>query len=141
MSLESGSEYLDSRDLFARQEEIEDEFNLDYDQHAGPADFANHIRQLEGDDGTAEEYERLYDVNQDGEQTFGQAEWQAAGVQLVRDGGTFEAYAEQLARDVSGVDDINVWPFYHIDWEAAAASLQQDYTYFTYGDHGYWGRA
>lgn len=40
----------------------------------------------------------------------------------------FVDYAEQYAEDIGAIDRNAGWPSMFIDWEAAAESLQQDYT-------------
>lgn len=136
---EAGENVLDSRDLAQRQQEIEDEFELDYEVYPGPAEFAAHIRETDED--MADEYELLYAVNEDGHATFGAGDWDASGITLIRDD-HFEKYAEQLAEDTSSADfDSAHWPFCYIDWSAAADDLKQDYTYVHYDGQLYWGRA
>lgn len=52
----------------------------------------------------------------------------------------FEDYARELAEDLgSGVS--NEWPATHIDWEAAAEALQQDYMRIEFGGNTYYIRA
>ena len=99
---DSNEDMLDSRDLVDRQQEIEDEFNLDYEEYPGPDDFAEHISEHEdGDDDLAAEYMTLYGFNEEGRSTFGAAEWDL-GVTLVNDS-HFEDYARQLADDLLDV--------------------------------------
>lgn len=56
----------------------------------------------------------------------------------------FTEYAEQLAEDL-GYTGRNVegqsWPFCHIDWDAAADALLQDYTEFQWQGETYQARA
>ena len=59
----------------------------------------------------------------------------------------FEEYAEELAEDICGkaVREAE-WPFNHIDWEAAAEQLKQDYTSYELPGNGgntvtYWARS
>lgn len=40
----------------------------------------------------------------------------------------FQTYAEELAKDCGMVDREASWPNRHIDWEAAAEELKQDYS-------------
>jgi antirestriction protein len=40
----------------------------------------------------------------------------------------FETYAQELAEDCGMVNSDATWPNNHIDWEAAARDLKQDYT-------------
>jgi glucan phosphorylase len=53
----------------------------------------------------------------------------------------FEDYARELAEDL-GVTERNAsWPYNHIDWEAAAEALAQDYTIVSYQGDDYYARA
>lgn len=52
------------------------------------------------------------------------------GVTLVRES-HFEEYARELHEDTTDLDVAKItseWPYRHIDWEAAAQELLQDYT-------------
>lgn len=53
----------------------------------------------------------------------------------------FTEYAEQLADDLGYTDGDAKWPFTHIDWEAAAEELKQDYITITYQGTDYYVRA
>jgi hypothetical protein len=53
----------------------------------------------------------------------------------------FAEYAEQLAEDLGMTKDTSSWPFNHIDWEAAADELRQDYTSITYDGDDYLTRS
>jgi len=53
----------------------------------------------------------------------------------------FKDYAKQMADDIGAIDSEAGWPACHIDWEAAADSLQMDYTEVEFGGHTYWWRA
>lgn len=135
---EPGENVLDSRDLTFREQDIEVEFGLDGVSFGGPAEFTAHIRETDED--VADEYERLYAVNEEGRSTFGAGDWDASGIILIEDG-YFEDYARDLADDIGAIDSEYDWPLTHIDWPAAAASLQQDYSAIDYGGYTYWGRA
>lgn len=52
----------------------------------------------------------------------------------------FEAYAEQYAEDIGAVERNAAWPACHIDWEAAATSLKQDFSSVDWEGHTYWYR-
>src|SRR5687767_7294225 len=54
------------------------------------------------------------------------ADWEY-GETLIRDS-YFTEYAQQLADDIGAIDANAAWPLSHIDWEAAADELKQDYT-------------
>lgn len=53
----------------------------------------------------------------------------------------FTEYARQLAEDIGSFSDNAEWPLYHIDWEAAADDLRQDYTEFQWQGQTYLARA
>jgi len=53
----------------------------------------------------------------------------------------FEEYAQELAEDIGAINRDASWPNNYIDWEAAARALQQDYTSVEYGDTTYWMRS
>jgi len=50
----------------------------------------------------------------------------------------FTRYARTLAVDLEAIDNPGFWPVCHINWDAAAASLREEYTEVTYGGHTYW---
>jgi hypothetical protein len=52
----------------------------------------------------------------------------------------FEDYARDLAEDIGAIPDDASWPVTYIDWPAAAAALQQDYTSFEVDGITYWAR-
>ena len=56
------------------------------------------------------------------------------GAALIRDS-YFEAYAREMAEDIGAT-----WPNDHINWEAAADALKQDYTSADFGGVEYWVR-
>jgi hypothetical protein len=56
---------------------------------------------------------------------------------LIRDS-YFEDYARELADDIGIVTNGQGWPNSYIDWEAAAAALQMDYTPVEYDGVTYW---
>ena len=49
----------------------------------------------------------------------------------------FVEYAQELARDIGAIDDTVQWPCYHIDWDAAAEDLKQDYTEVEFDGNNY----
>lgn len=67
------------------------------------------------------------------------ADWRH-GEALIRDS-YFVEYAEQLADDIGAINRDALWPICHIDWEAAAESLKQDYTAVDFDGATYWIRA
>lgn len=63
------------------------------------------------------------------------------GVTLIRDS-YFKDYAYELADDIGALRTIEgqSWPMCHIDWQAAADSLRQDYTAVDFDGVTYWVR-
>ena len=61
------------------------------------------------------------------------------GATLIRDS-YFEAYARELAEDIGAISDNAEWPVWHIDWGAAAQSLQMDYCEVDFDGVTYWVR-
>lgn len=62
------------------------------------------------------------------------------GATLIRDS-YFEDYAKELANDIGAVDSKANWPLQHIDWEAAAEELKQDYTEVDFDGVSYYIRS
>lgn len=54
------------------------------------------------------------------------AEWRY-GLALISED-YFVTYAEEMAADVGAIDPKAGWPLQHIDWDAAAEALKQDYS-------------
>lgn len=53
----------------------------------------------------------------------------------------FEHHAAEVAEDLGLVDRNAVWPYNHIDWEAAAEDLKQDYTAISIRSEDYYVRS
>ena len=49
----------------------------------------------------------------------------------------FIDYAQEFADDIGAIDIHASWPLNHIDWEAAAEELKQDYQEVEFGDETY----
>lgn len=118
-------DYLFVSDLEARLEELEGERDL-YEQGGGSRDEWEN-----------EEYDRLSDICSDGRSIFG-GEWEH--MSLIRDSHWYD-YAQDTASEF-GIDTSGLeWPLCHIDWNAAADSLQMDYSSIEIDGVTYWGRA
>ena len=61
------------------------------------------------------------------------------GATLIADS-YFITYAQEFADDIGAINSEAAWPLYHIDWNAAARDLQQDYTSVTIDGRDYWIR-
>jgi hypothetical protein len=100
--------YLDTRDLYTEREEL----------------LRLSEESAEGGSWSEDEDERLLALNE----LFG-----AIGEGDALDGTTmipesmFVEYAQDYAEDITDMRD-HSWPFCHIDWQAAADNLRQDYT-------------
>ncbi len=125
MDISEGTDVIDSRDVIARIEELEDEKNVLLDDDTP--------------DWEAEEGKELATLKELRDDAEGSPDW-IHGEELIADH-YFEAYAEQFAEDIGELDRNPSWPINHIDWEAAADSLKQDYMSVTYGSTEYWIRA
>lgn len=125
--IEFTADYLDSRDVIAR---------IDYLQSR--KDDEDQDDPLDEDE--AEELRALQEMAEEGERYA--ADW-PHGETLIADS-YFESYAKELAADIYGYKDDGDWPTSHIDWEAAAAELQQDYAEIevtAFGNkHSFWVR-
>ena len=118
---------IDSRDVINRIEELEAEREALVEEamamlgqgHRGAFADLN-----EWDEGCDEgfDFRRLKALAEEGE---GCADW-PHGETLIRES-HFEHYARELADELGSTVN-SEWPSCHIDWEAAADALQQDYT-------------
>lgn len=99
---------IDSRDVIARIEELESEFEaeLEEDPKAEPSDELDILRKL-------------------AQQCEGYGDWRH-GEALIRES-HFEDYAQQLAEDIGAIKTDAGWPYTCIDWEQAAKELAMDY--------------
>ena len=50
----------------------------------------------------------------------------------------FETYAQDFAESIGAISHDAGWPLYHIDWKAAAESLQMDFYSIEYQGTTYW---
>jgi hypothetical protein len=121
-----GADYIDSRDVIARIEYLEEGFKDD----AADPDSA----ELDED-----EKRELADLKAFAEEAEGYVSDWIYGEQLIADH-NFEDYAIEMAHDIGAVDKDANWPTRHIDWEAAADELKQDFTSFELRGTTYCGR-
>ena len=113
---------IDSRDVIARIEELEAE----YDAEA----FEENL-----DDDEREELLSLKTLAEEAENC---CSWED-GATLISEN-YFTRYAEQYAEDIGAVGTENQWPLQHIDWEAAASDLQSDYSSVDFDGITFWVR-
>lgn len=126
------AEFRETITLLEAMPDSEDEVSM----YSGPYCFW--IKPSE--DGLDEdELEELTNLKALADQGEGYGDWDH-GETLIRDG-YFAEYAEQLADDIGAVDRKANWPLNHIDWEAAADELKQDYMSVEFDGVTYWMRS
>jgi hypothetical protein len=147
MSISKFDEIIDSRNVIKRIEELEEERQSLQDD----VDIANTedppnpsaLNEAEealsewdsGDD--AEELKTLKALAEEGE---GYSDDWRHGAQLINED-YFETYAREFAEDMHGAEMRSAsWPFSCIDWEQAAAELQQDYSAIDFDGQTFWVR-
>lgn len=126
------ADILDSRDVEERITELEEARDADLEPGAELTE-----EQRKAWD-TSEEGEELAALLALREEAEGYSDWQH-GATLIRDSWFIE-YAKQYADDIGRVEGAASWPYNHIDWEAAAEDLQQDYTSVEFDGVVYWVR-
>ncbi len=114
---------MDSRDVIARIEELESEYDAET--------FEDNLDEDERDE--------LLALKTLAEEAENCCSW-ADGEILINDD-YFEAYAEQYAEDIGMVGSEGRWPVYHINWEAASKELQQDYSSVDFDGQTFWVRS
>lgn len=117
--IDEWADILDSRDIIARIEYLEG-VQSDADEDCGEEDCE---AEPLTEDETAE-LVALKALAEEGEQYA--ADW-IHGETLIRES-YFVTYAQELADDICDMSNASAWPFNHIDWEAAATDLRQDYS-------------
>lgn len=115
------ADILDIRDIIARFEQLEEDEQRDEEEET-------EFRQLES---------LLDDCRGCGGDEQWRGDWYP--VTLIH-GRYFVKYAQELAEDCGMVADDARWPNNHIDWEAAADELLQDYTIIDYDGETYYTR-
>jgi len=139
------ADIIDSRDIIARLQELQDErdtlaaerVDLSTNPHV-TADAihnaATSVNEWETENGY--ELKSLKLLADEGE---GYGDW-IHGETLIRDS-YFRDYAEQLAEDCGMIPNEHRWPQSHLDWDAAADELKQDYMSVDFDGVEYWMRA
>lgn len=84
------------------------------------------------------ELETLLAVREEFISQIGEEDW-VLGTPLYADH-VFIDHARELAEDINP-DTVDEWPYTHIDWDAAADDLKNDYEEFIIDGVPYWGRA
>ena len=154
MDISNRDDMIDSRDVIARIEELEDmrpdlddpdEHNAncaaqgiagnEFDPDLCDCRVPGHNDGLDDDD--REELIALKALAAEGADYT--PNW-AHGEALIRDT-YFKEYAQELADDIGAINSDANWPNNCIDWERAARELQMDYTSVDFDGVDYWVRS
>lgn len=137
---------LDSRDIISALEDLMNDAIEEYaawldDEKEFSAEDGEFIDinddWLENEFGYYDEIKVLQALCEDGEAFV---DWEH-GETLIHDS-YFAQYAEDLAYDLGMVTgEMMDWPLRHIDWQAAAEELQQDYSTIDFDGQQYWIRS
>jgi hypothetical protein len=154
-SIHNGMDIINSRDVIARIAKLESDLQSEHDSAVEEGaqteedvtdedkpvvtlDFEEWLKeQADADNADAQELVALRTL---AEQAEGYASDWRHGAALIRDD-YFERYAQELAEDIGAIQSDAAWPACHIDWEAAADALKQDYTEVDYDGVSYWVRS
>lgn len=139
-NISNSDDIIDSRDVIARIEELEDERESmveDLNAAEGDAEAGVHATALAAWD--ADNGAELAALKALAEEAEGYAADWHHGEALIRDS-YFETYAQELAEDIGAIDKSASWPARCIDWKQAAEELQQDYTQVDFDGIAYWIR-
>jgi hypothetical protein len=145
----SSHDVLDSRDIIERLNELQDELDdLEFFVAEADDEIDNWVEPDEPDEATDAELEKLKQNKLDAQSRLddwlkeNEEEYNALkaldddasdycdwvhGETLIHED-YFTKYAEELASDIGAVDRNASWPLNHIDWDAAAEQLKDDYT-------------
>jgi len=142
---------IDSRDVITRVDELESELQDTHEEAVkewddddadvrGPQpspDFDTWLEARADEDDDARELLALRALAAEGEDYA--PDWRH-GEALIRDD-YFTTYAQQFADDIGAINREATWPLCHIDWDAAAESLKQNYSAIDYDGVSYWVRS
>lgn len=124
----------DSRDINARLTELQEERDILVMEMADDGKVAEN--NLESwDDENKEELDALIELCDDCSEK--NVDWDS-GTCIIHDD-YFTQYAKDLASDINGFG--HVWPCDHIDWDAAADALKDDYSEVEYEGDTYFVRS
>jgi hypothetical protein len=146
MSISKYDEIIDSRDVIKRIEELEEERqslqdDVDIANTEDPPNPSalNEAEEALSEWDNADDAEELKALKALAEEGEGYSDWRH-GAQLINED-YFETYAREFAEDLHGAEMRSAaWPFSCIDWEQAAAELQQDYSAVDFDGQTFWVR-
>ena len=136
----SGTEdVIDVRDVEARRDELRDERDAAEDGGATPDEAREALADWDTENGDelATLEALLDDLRGNGGDHQIDGDWYPAT--LIKDS-YFAAYAREYAEDCGMIESDVEWPGNCVDWEKAAAQLQQDYTTTEINGVTYWYR-
>lgn len=141
--ISNADDVIDSRDVIARIEELQNEKDNFQDENELPnSDLLDmteeqNIQWMEWDESDeGQELKALIALQNDAN---GSPDWEY-GETLIRDS-YFEDYAQELAEDIGAINKDATWPNDCIDWKKAASELQYDYMQVNFDGVDYWIRA
>lgn len=150
----NSDDVIDSRDVIARIEALEEEREAAVDTVREAVENAD-LPDADVDETLAWREESIETAGAEWDRTYegqelaalkalaDEAEGYAAdwrhGETLIRDS-YFEQYARELAEDIGAIKGNEAWPLSYIDWSAAADALKQDYTSVDFDGVTYWIR-
>ncbi|KDD18619.1 antirestriction protein ArdA [Bordetella bronchiseptica] len=143
-TIDNSADIIDSRDVIARLEELQDEQrslagdvaeaeeNVRH-HHGGELDEAGDYPEHDEwrecrdalDDWEADNLDELESLRELADRGLGYGDWEH-GEALIRES-YFEEYAQELAEDCGMIQQGASWPNNCIDWEQAARELKVDY--------------
>lgn len=139
--INNSQDVMDSRDMMKQLEEWESEREALVDAvNEAETDDDRKAAQDELDEWDADYGDDYKALKEFCEEAEGYASYWKYGEAVIRDT-YFTDYAEELANDTCEMGKASDWPFRHIDWEAAADELKQDYTSIDYDGVTYWVRS
>ena len=112
-SIDNSADQIDSRDVIERMDYLRDE--------------AEECMACRANDCANDDHLEFQALHQLAEEAEGYASDWTYGAALIRESYVVE-YAQELAEDIGAVKSDAEWPARHIDWDAAAEELKQDYT-------------
>ncbi len=119
--IDNGEDEIDVRIVIQRIEELEEQEETDEDDREELATLSGLMEGMKGYGGDEQWRGDWYPLT------------------LIRDS-HFEDYARALADDIGAFQHGSEWPHSYIDWEAAAAALQTDYSSTEYDGVTFWYR-
>jgi hypothetical protein len=152
MAITTDNTTINSSDVIARIEELEEETGIEYevyrtrnDEVIASFDVLNEaesyiseedynpdrvkVRETDkGDEEDRDELRSLRDFDSDGRSTFGTFTWQD-GITLINENGIGQEYARERAESENPRVDWDTWPFNLIDWDYAATELTEGNDY------------